>query len=339
MDRKLMRTCGSIALAVLVGASAPRIADAGQKQSQPKSSTAPQQRGGDQRLGVEAFGGAGISWPIAKESLEAAGFDSPPVEFGGGMRVTRIWRKLFAQVAGSRWSDAGERSFIDSTITRFPLGIPLNVKATYLDVSAGWKADARTRAGKAAISPYVGAGAGIVLYSEASPFAEPGDDVDTRSPSYHVLAGIEIPLIRWLAVAVDGRYRFVPNLLGKGGVSATLGEKTLGGLQANLGLRAGFGGGPRPRVHVPPRSAPVSEPQTKPITSPARSRLRTGIIVDLAPVFVLPDPNRTPLSTLTPGTTVRILKEAPDWIQVEFSDPQIGPRVGYVHRKYLQIKP
>jgi hypothetical protein len=335
MHVKRTRNCLSVGFALLAFVAGPRAATAGQNQTQPVPSTAAEP-GGGQRLGVEGFGTAGITWPAAPDSFDAVGLDSRSFEYGGGARVTGIWRKLFAQVAISRWTDDGERAFVDSEGNSFPLGIPLNVKASYLDVSVGWKDAMRKSTGSIAAWTYVGAGAGVVDYSETSPFAEPGDDVDTRKASYHVFAGVEYPLLGWLAAVVDGRYRFVPDLLGEGGVSSVLEEDILGGFQLTVGVRLGTGGSPR---HVPPPRTPPQPPEQvpQPITQPTRI-LETGGIVEAAPAYLLPDASRTPLRILPQGTSVRILEEAGDWIRLEFNDPDFGPRVGYVQRKYVQYK-
>lgn len=311
-------------------------------QPQPPGTPPPAQprTGPPTRLGIEAFGGATVSWPEASDSLGASGLASRPTQFGGGARVTSIWRDLFAEVAVSRWSDAGERIFIDSTGERFPLGIPLSVKATHLDVSAGWKTPVHTRTGRTAVLAYVGAGAGAVMYKESSPFAEAGEDVDTRVTSYHVFAGFEYPILRWLAAGVDGRYRHVPDLLGDGGVSGVLGDDSLGGFQMSLGIRVGFGGGSRPRTPAPAPD-PAQEP-ARPYVAPPSPRLPgdtdLATIVSAAPVYLRPDRQRVPLRTLETGTAVRVLEEAGDWLRIEFRDPQFGPRMGFVERKFVRIR-
>ena len=100
---------------------------------------ASQPAAGSNRIGVQGFGIFGVNWPVATKSFEATGLDEHPVEIGGGAQVTNIWRELFAQVTATRTSSTGERTFVDDDGTSFPLGIPLSAKATYLDVSAGWK--------------------------------------------------------------------------------------------------------------------------------------------------------------------------------------------------------
>ena len=285
------------------------------------------------RLGLDVFGGAGINWPGALDSSEAVGLSSNPLDVGGGVRVTGLWRKLFAQVAVSRWSESGERAFVDSEGNVFQLGIPLDVETTFIDATIGVKDAVRTSTGRISFLTYVGAGAGIARYQESSPFAEPGDDLDTNEPSYHVLAGVEVPIARWLAVAVDGRYRYVPGILGDEGASGALDENTLGGFQAFVGLRLGFGG---PSYAAPPPRTPETTAPTQPTLITPPERLPEAVITEPTPVYLLPDATRVPLRTLPAGTPVRILQEKGDWLQVEFTDSQYGRRVGYVQRKFVQ---
>jgi opacity protein-like surface antigen len=289
----------------------------------------------DRRLGVDIFAGAGINFPGAQESFDALSLSSTPLDVGGGVRVTGLWGRLFAQVTGSRWSESGERAFVDSEGEVFPLGIPLDVDATFIDATIGVKDAFRTSSGRIQFFSYVGAGAGIARYKESSPFAEGEDDLDTTEPSYHVLAGVEIPIGRWLAVAIDGKYRYIPRVLGDGGVSDVLDENNLGGFQTFVGLRLGFGG-PRYVAPPPPRTTPSAQPPEQLPPPTAIERLPEAVISEPAAVYLLPDTTRTPLRTLPPGTAVRILEEKGDWVRVEFTDPQFGRRVGYVQRKFVQ---
>jgi hypothetical protein len=71
---------------------------------------------------------------------------------------------------------------------------------------------------------------------------------------------------------------------------------------------------------------------------PQVDRFPTGVIAQAAPIFILPDATRTPLRTLPAGTSVRILEEKGDWIRIEFIDAQFGRRVGYVERKFVQLR-
>ena len=133
--------------------------------------------------------------------------------------MTGLWRRLFLQVAANHWSDGGERTFVAADGTVFPLGILLDVKATFIDGTVGVKDMVRSSSGRISYLHYVGAGAGVVHYRESSPLQSPVMMSDTTEPWYPVLAGVEVPIAGPLAVAVDGRYRYIPNVLGDGGAS------------------------------------------------------------------------------------------------------------------------
>jgi opacity protein-like surface antigen len=291
------------------------------------------------RIGVQGSVFAGINWPAADESFDATGLDERPIEFGGGVRVTEIWRALFAQVNATRWSSTGERAFVDESGTAVPLGIPLDVEATYIDVSAGWRFFPNDSATSGRTVSYFGAGVGVVKYSEKSPFAQPDDDLDKSATSYHVAAGVDVRLLSWLGIVGDVRYRYVPSLLGKEGVSAAFGEKDFGGFQAGIGLRLGVDGVPSrpPRRAEPAAPRPSAVELNNPANPAARpsGTIRSGVLAAEAPVFLLPDTTRTPLRVLPAGTSVSVLEESDGWLRVEFQDAQFGPRVGYVQSKFV----
>jgi opacity protein-like surface antigen len=319
-------------LALAVAIVMPTAA-AAQVQPQ-RRSTAPVLR----KLGFDVFGVIGKDWLIASDSLNAVSLDSKPTEIGGGVAITNLWRSLFAQATVAHWSDVGERAFIDAEGNRFPLGIALDAKTTYVDATIGWKYDVTRRNREPRLVPYVGAGMGLVIYSEKSPFAEPGEDVEIRKPSYHLLGGVEYRALKRISIVGDVRYRLIPDILGSGGTSAVLNQDAFDGLQTSVGVRLRFGGGPRPaKAAAPPPTAPAREMEQPKMPRSVQS-LDFGVIVERARVFLLPDAKRTPLRNLEPGTSVKVLEEMADWIRVEFSDPQYGPRVGFVQRKFVQMR-
>jgi hypothetical protein len=288
-------------------------------------------------IGIQGIAIVGVTWPSASKTFEATKLPTKPIEVGGGVQVSNIWRDLFAQVSASRFSETGERAFVDDQGNAFQLGIPLKVKATYLDVSAGWKIanDASSN-----VVTYFGGGVGRVSYQESSPFAQPGDDVDTSTTSYHVLVGAEVKVLSWLSVSGDMRYRWVPNLLGDGGVSAAYGEKDFGGFQLGAGVRVGVGG--RRLRKAPPSDDDKTTEQPREPRDPYRFPTRTqtsdaGTIVGSAPVYLRPDPKLDPLRVLQAGTSVKVLQENGEWIRIQFEDRVLGSRVGYVLRKDIQL--
>jgi hypothetical protein len=88
--------------------------------------------------------------------------------------------------------------------------------------------------------PYAGGGIGSVQYTEESAFAAPGENIDDRFTSYHALGGVEIPIWRWIGVAVEGHYRWVPDALGVAGVSDAFNETNLGGATFRVKFGVGF---------------------------------------------------------------------------------------------------
>jgi hypothetical protein len=72
---------------------------------------------------------------------------------------------------------------------------------------------------------------------------------------------------------------------------------------------------------------------------PAHAQALEGIVLVNAPIFLLPDANRIPLRVAAVGTRVRVVEEQPEgWLKVEFTDPQFGPRVGYVETKFVRVE-
>jgi hypothetical protein len=64
--------------------------------------------------------------------------------------------------------------------------------------------------------------------------------------------------------------------------------------------------------------------------------LESGVTVVVAPVRLYPDPNRTPLATLSPGTRVQILEQQGDWLRISFRDRALGDRVGFVRAEHVR---
>lgn len=61
------------------------------------------------------------------------------------------------------------------------------------------------------------------------------------------------------------------------------------------------------------------------------------IVTDGAPIFLLPDSSRTPLTKLPAGTSVRVLGIDGEWVNLEFRDGIFGARVGYVLKMHVKL--
>jgi len=63
----------------------------------------------------------------------------------------------------------------------------------------------------------------------------------------------------------------------------------------------------------------------------------TAVVATVAPIYLLPDSARTPLRTAAVNTTLRVMEDNGAWLKVEFKDPDLGLRVGYVESKHVQV--
>lgn len=63
-----------------------------------------------------------------------------------------------------------------------------------------------------------------------------------------------------------------------------------------------------------------------------------AVVISNAPIYVKPQILPMPLRTAAVNTRLQVLAEQEGWVQVEFQDPQFGPRVGWVEAKHLRIE-
>ena len=122
----------------------------------------------------------------------------------------------------------------------FPLGIPLTVGLTPIEVTAGYRLNQvrRTRSGVVA-SPFAffgGGGVGSVGYSETDDDGEISD----RFTAWHVMGGVDVTVWKALQIGAEARYRWVPDGLGAGGVSDAFNETDLGGSTFRVRIGVGF---------------------------------------------------------------------------------------------------
>jgi hypothetical protein len=60
-------------------------------------------------------------------------------------------------------------------------------------------------------------------------------------------------------------------------------------------------------------------------------------VLQPAPIMLLPDPNRQPLRIAAQGSSLVVMGTEGTWTQVQFQDPQFGPRVGYIESRFIRI--
>jgi hypothetical protein len=155
--------------------------------------------------------------------------------FGGGARVGLPFGGLFVDVGAWRFRGEGERAFVFDG-QEFPLGIPVEVQITPLELTAGWQFRFR-RAPR--FRPYIGGGLSSYGYKETSEFATDAENVDERFNGYHLLGGAEYRVSRWIALAGEAAWTTVPDALGDGGVSAQFDETDLGGTSVRFKIIIG----------------------------------------------------------------------------------------------------
>jgi hypothetical protein len=63
-----------------------------------------------------------------------------------------------------------------------------------------------------------------------------------------------------------------------------------------------------------------------------------AIVIDSAPILLLPEPGRTPMRVAARGSALTLLKEDNGWCQVQFQDPQFGLRTGWVQSRFVQVE-
>ena len=122
----------------------------------------------------------------------------------------------------------GERVFVNNG-TIYPLGLTDTVSITPIMAVAGM----RKTYGRRGMAVYVGGGAGVYLLRETSEFSQAADDVKQNDAAYRGIVGLEWPLARSLAAAVEFTYTAVPNSL-TGGTADAFDEHDLGGAQVKV---------------------------------------------------------------------------------------------------------
>ncbi len=186
-----------------------------------------------QSLSVRGVGSVGLEAMSASESFDAVAGTSSLGQFGGGVQAVNLWRSLFVEATVERSRVDGERVFVsDGTV--FPLGIPLEVTMTPVDIVAGWRFRGLGR-----VTPYGGGGFTSVTYREESPFGDDDGEESERGNGFVLLGGVEVPVWRWIHVRGELRFRNVSNVLGAGGVSAEFDETSIGGFTYGVKVAVG----------------------------------------------------------------------------------------------------
>ena len=193
-------------------------------------------------LRFAVFGTAGLFTATAKDTFDAILDTRSGTDFGVGAQVawqSGTLRGLFVEFDASRFEETGERVFVHEGEV-FPLGIPLTIGLTPIEVSAGYRftQTRRTRSGVVAspIALFGGGGVGSVGYAETDDDGE----ISERFTAYHVMGGADVTVWKALQIGAEARYRWVPDGLGAGGVSDAFNETDLGGSTFRVRIGVGF---------------------------------------------------------------------------------------------------
>ena len=185
------------------------------------------------RTTVRGFGQVGGLYFTASDSFDAVTGSSWGVMYGGGVQVG-FSNGLFFQGSYERYVTTGQRVFMFEDQI-FELGIENTVTVTPIHGTVGYRQPAN--GGNVA---YVGVGASWYKFQEHADFALAGDDVDVSKPGLHILGGVEFPLKSWFWVGGEGQWAYVPEILGKDGISKAFSENDLGGFTIRLKLSVGL---------------------------------------------------------------------------------------------------
>jgi hypothetical protein len=220
---------------VLLAAIALSVPVSAQTRERPRPASRPAAAPQSKSVQVGGFAMLGNIGLTATESFDAIVGTHTGMLAGGGARIGLPFGGLFAEVGAWRMHRVGERVFISNGV-RVPLGIHEDVTLTPIEFSGGWRFRIRQLP---KFTPYAAGGMTSMRYQESSDFSADGEDTDQNYLGYHVFAGAEYKLLRWLGIAGEGQWTTIPDAIGEGGVSAVFHENDLGGKSFRVKITVG----------------------------------------------------------------------------------------------------
>lgn len=146
---------------------------------------------------------------------------------GGGGELM-FAKRFLVRGQWSRFSATGTRVFVDNDETVFELGIPLDVRVTVTEFSAGYRFFV-----KPGWALFAAAGRSNYGVREKSN----GETATSDGGGWHLLGGVEAKPHKWVLLAAEAQWTATGDIL-RGGAAEALGESELGGIR--LAARAGF---------------------------------------------------------------------------------------------------
>jgi hypothetical protein len=186
-------------------------------------------------LSLQGFGMAGLMIFSAADSFDAVLDTNRGAIYGGGLRLV-LPGGPYLEVGAWRFEEDGERAFVTSSGQVFPLGIPMTVTMTPLEITGGWRFHGVL---SQRFTPYVGGGYTSMRYEETAEFAGAGDDLSDRFNGFHLTGGADVRLARWIAVGGDVTWTSVADAIGTSGASAVFEEDNLGGTSLRVRIILG----------------------------------------------------------------------------------------------------
>lgn len=179
-------------------------------------------------IGGRIFGVIEGQAMTAKDTFDAVAGETTMFGGGAGVEVHRVWRKAFVRASASRMSVDGERVFVFGKEV-FPLGIPMEVQLTPIEIAAGWRF---ATPGKRVV-PYLGAGTVIMRFREESQFDTSSDTVNKTFSGAVAFAGVDVHVMKFVSVGAEVGMRII-KITRPGGALGALGEDDLGGVSMRL---------------------------------------------------------------------------------------------------------
>lgn len=179
-------------------------------------------------MGGRIFGVVEGQAMTASDTFDAIAGETTLFGGGGGAEVHRVWKQVFLRASASRLSVQGERVFVFGGAV-FPLGIPMDVQLTPIEIAAGWRFAKPGRR----IVPYLGGGTVIMRFREESKFDTSADTVSKTFSGAVAFAGVDVHVASVVSVGAEVGMRVI-KITRPGGVLGALGEDDLGGLSMRL---------------------------------------------------------------------------------------------------------
>ena len=170
----------------------------------------------------------------AQKTFDAVLGTAPVRPFWGGGLQVGLRDHFFVELNASRYAESGQRAFVASNGTIFPLNIPLDVSITTFEAAGGYRRPIVRR-----VWAYGAVGITRDAYTETSSFADPAENTDTSAAGLAVLGGVEFRVHPWVSVAGEVAYTRVNGILGTAGISRQFGEDNLGGNAIRLRILVG----------------------------------------------------------------------------------------------------